>query len=611
MIMCDLNPKVIVPFRSKLIHLKTLVLTLIVSLSSLISDHAWRALHISSALAYEFVGSTWSLSSGGSVPYQVNFTLSADIADGPCLAAVQAGFQRWTEVSCSYMTWRDEGRTNNTGWGVDDQENVVSWRESSWDDSSAALAITSNIFDFRGFIDTDIKFNGLHHNWAIIGSGNARGVDVESVTAHEVGHAVGLDHSSVSGATMWPSTGPNDASARTLAQDDINGLCALYPSGGEVPTPPDDPPPTMGGTASFGEPCTEEACEPPLFCVSDGVDQFCTQSCNPNAPCPSGYYCAQLSSGSGACAPGEPPMADRAGFNERCGEQVACEAGLLCISDGEESYCSTPCDQGQCPEGFDCAGLQGGGDICARESNRPAPNFGEPCEEQSGRCAEELFCLSDPLYVSSATGDPIPYCSRSCGDGCPQGYRCAELMGSGDACQREPSAGARAIGDECWVNPEMPFEDPTCGDGLRCVGSRRDPTTQELTDLGRCTISCTADTCCPQGWGCASVTPFLALCAEGVVDDEGFECMGARPEIERPSTEGAGSDEDSGGMTQDTLSEMGSAQPDTGCVAERTSLSSRNHPPLICVLVALMLFFRAKVTHDNHTNDDEIQSEDS
>ena len=178
---------------------------------------------IPSALAYEFVGSTWSLSSGGSVPYRVNFTLSADIADGPCLAAIHAGFQSWTEVSCSYMTWRDEGRTNNTGWGVDDQENVVSWRESSWDDSSAALAITSNIFDFRGFIDTDIKYNGFNHSWAIIGSGNARGVDVESVTAHEVGHAVGLDHSNISGATMWPSTGPNDSSARTLAQDDVDG----------------------------------------------------------------------------------------------------------------------------------------------------------------------------------------------------------------------------------------------------------------------------------------------------------------------------------------------------------------------------------------------------
>ena len=42
------------------------------------------------------------------------------------------------------------------------------------------------------------------------------------------------------GATMWPSTGPNDVSARSLAQDDIDGACALYPQG-EAPVVPDDP----------------------------------------------------------------------------------------------------------------------------------------------------------------------------------------------------------------------------------------------------------------------------------------------------------------------------------------------------------------------------------
>lgn len=538
-----------------------------------------------SGWAYDFIGSKWTLSAGGSVPYTVNTSLSVDLSDELCLTAVQSGFQVWTDLPCSYMTWRYEGRTQNTNWGTGDGENVVSWRENSWDDSSAALAITSSIFDFQGFIDTDLKYNGYHHTWAVVGM-NGFGTDVESVTAHEVGHAIGLDHSNVSGSTMWPSTGPNDTSGRSLSQDDIDGACALYPSGGEAPMVPNDPPPMQQGSADFGESCAQELCVSPLFCVSDGMDQFCSQNCDSTAPCPNGYYCAQLSSGNGACAPGESPEIERVGFDEPCGEQVACEAGLVCISDGVESYCSGPCNQGLCPEGMQCAGLQGGGDICARGSGTPAPFFGEVCEE-SGRCDEGLFCLNDPLYVSAVDNQPIPYCSRECGMGCPQSYRCVDLQPSGDACQKIPTAGERGIGDPCWQNPELPFEDPTCGDNLRCSGSRRDSATQELIDPGVCTSSCTTERCCPEGWGCAAVTPFLALCVETLVDDEGFECMGERPELSPPTSD----QEEDGDQSPEIVNDT---PKDSGCNLSNKD-QMRNISDVLCLSLWLMLLLLIRV----------------
>ena len=54
-----------------------------------------------------------------------------------------------------------------------------------------------------------------------------------TVTAHEVGHAVGLGHSSVSGAVMWPSY----STPTPLQPDDIAGFCAVYGCGVEPPTP--------------------------------------------------------------------------------------------------------------------------------------------------------------------------------------------------------------------------------------------------------------------------------------------------------------------------------------------------------------------------------------
>ncbi|KAK8512443.1 hypothetical protein V6N12_075022 [Hibiscus sabdariffa] len=52
-------------------------------------------------------------------------------------------------------------------------------------------------------------------------------VDLESVTVHELGHNLGLDHSQYQSAIMYPSI-PLGTTKRNLGQDDIIGLQALY-----------------------------------------------------------------------------------------------------------------------------------------------------------------------------------------------------------------------------------------------------------------------------------------------------------------------------------------------------------------------------------------------
>lgn len=50
--------------------------------------------------------------------------------------------------------------------------------------------------------------------------------DLETVALHEIGHLLGLQHSSIEGAIMWPQV-PEGAS-KGLHADDIAGIKALY-----------------------------------------------------------------------------------------------------------------------------------------------------------------------------------------------------------------------------------------------------------------------------------------------------------------------------------------------------------------------------------------------
>ncbi|CAN1153318.1 Metalloendoproteinase 2-MMP [Linum perenne] len=58
------------------------------------------------------------------------------------------------------------------------------------------------------------------------GVGNHRAFDLETVALHEIGHLLGLGHSSVEGATMYPTIAIG--ATKGLHRDDIQGIKSLY-----------------------------------------------------------------------------------------------------------------------------------------------------------------------------------------------------------------------------------------------------------------------------------------------------------------------------------------------------------------------------------------------
>ena len=155
-------------------------------------------------------------------------------ASGPacCLSAseqqsrIVSGINAWGIASFGGSTSASGARkdgVNAISWGKLGGTTLGVTNYVSTDTSQSQVCSGNLLYRFQ---EVDVRFNSAF-SWPN-SSGCSGGYDLAGVSTHEFGNAVGLGHTNVQGATMYPSVAACDFSLSSRASDDKNGDSAIY-----------------------------------------------------------------------------------------------------------------------------------------------------------------------------------------------------------------------------------------------------------------------------------------------------------------------------------------------------------------------------------------------
>ena len=150
------------------------------------------------------------------------------------MAALQAAASRWDSAPDSGLTFAP---LTTTGLGIDGQDGMHVIHFADTDEARAvvggALAIARSFSFASGeVVDSDIIFNpdGITFSTTLADET----FDIGSVATHEIGHTLGLAHSGVAGATMFPRTPDGSDTNAALKEDELAFVRDIYPADGGV-----------------------------------------------------------------------------------------------------------------------------------------------------------------------------------------------------------------------------------------------------------------------------------------------------------------------------------------------------------------------------------------
>lgn len=167
----------------------------------------------------------------------------------PCAGggAASVTFARLQNVVCA--------RTESVSAGPN--ANVVMFRDNDWryKGTDNTLGFTTVTFSTATgeILGADMEINAAFNE---LTTGQPVAYDLRSILTHELGHLLGLGHSSDPEATMVADYEKGSIAPRDLSDDDVAAICAAYPPGRQAAC---DPTPRGGFASSCAPDAVAEA----------------------------------------------------------------------------------------------------------------------------------------------------------------------------------------------------------------------------------------------------------------------------------------------------------------------------------------------------------------
>jgi hypothetical protein len=184
---------------------------------------------VASVVSHAF--STYAKWSSTSITMYVNPS-NADLPASAAIAAIQSAMASWN-ASGSAFRWTYGGTASDTATALD-YRNVAIFRNTT---NGSAIATTYSWWDSSvRLIDSDVVYwdGGTTFFGGSSGCTGSHAAYLEDIAAHELGHVLGLNHSSFADSTMKSSYGNCSQTQRSPWLDDMAGAQSLYPTTGNA-----------------------------------------------------------------------------------------------------------------------------------------------------------------------------------------------------------------------------------------------------------------------------------------------------------------------------------------------------------------------------------------
>ena len=176
------------------------------------------------------------------VSFSMQYSASKQIDLATATDVMEKAFAVWQDVSCGEglgppaihvdQHFGNASCTLHEYNQTDANANIVMFRDDRWpyEGSTNVLGLTTVTYSRRtgAIFDVDMEINSTQR-LSVEEPVPPTAYDLQSIVTHEAGHFLGLAHSTVLTATMWPQYTSGTQSFRMLDPDDIAGLCAVFP----------------------------------------------------------------------------------------------------------------------------------------------------------------------------------------------------------------------------------------------------------------------------------------------------------------------------------------------------------------------------------------------